>query len=507
MIRTLVIDDEPFLRQYIKSCIVGLNPAFSIIGEAGNGEEAWQKITELAPDVIFIDIKMPLVGGLEVLERCSGLKKPPLSIVLSGYSEFSYAQKALKHHAFDYILKPVNQDALGQLLERVADKFRKKITKIQYQYFFHLLHNQAFTGSREEILSAFSDIGFFYVYHICIGSHAACRYNQFNSIGDFWKNMQFDRRISRAAAAYGQAWVIHAEPQNDCLIILGGNEGSRLPFLQDIQRILKDSPHPITILHGPESHRPEKLKNNFIELYSAAPGYVVFSRSGAYDLAEGPPFLDDLHFFTYAEQTILRKLADDRKFADFGHQTAKYLSLCESHGCRQCSLSHLLNRICEIANQNQPSFSLQERIEELISNSMDYGDIQRGMNDLLKEIFHTFSENSGSAVAAQIKTFIDRHYTEQISLTSLAGKFNFSISYLSSLFKKAYGSSPNEYIIRLRMERAKTLLAENRNTSVRQISELTGYADPYYFSRLFKMSAGCTPSEYRNSHAKTISDI
>ena len=56
MIRTLVIDDEPFLRQYIKNSIVSQNPAFAIIGEAGNGEEAWQKITETAPDFIFIDI-------------------------------------------------------------------------------------------------------------------------------------------------------------------------------------------------------------------------------------------------------------------------------------------------------------------------------------------------------------------------------------------------------------------------------------------------------------------
>ena len=507
MIRTLVIDDEPFLRQYIKNSIVSQNPAFAIIGEAGNGEEAWQKITETAPDVIFIDIKMPLVDGLEVLERCSQLKKPPLSIVLSGYSEFSYAQKALKHHAFDYILKPVNQGALGQLLKRIESGFRKRMGKIQYRYFLHLLHNQNFTHSREEVSAAFSGIDRFYAYYVCIGSHSTCRYNQFNAIGDFWKNIQFDRRDSGAAAAYGQVWIIHEEPQNDCLLILGGQNGSGNAFLLDIQAVLKDSPYPTTIIHGPESNRPGQLKDRLIELYSAASGHVVFSRSSVHDLTTPRPFSDDLLFFTYAEQNILRKLVNDRKFADFQKQTAKYLSLCESQGCLQCGLSQLLKRICEIANQNRLSFALHERIDELITNSMDYRDIRDGMTDLLNDIFHTFSDTTGSSAAIQIKTFIDQHYTEQISLTRLAGKFNFSISHLSSLFKKKYRVSPNEYIIRLRIERAKALLTESRDTSVRRISELIGYTDPYYFSRLFKMSAGCTPSDYRNSHMHSESDV
>ena len=507
MIRTLVIDDEPFLRQYIKNCIVSLNPAFTIIGEAGNGEEAWRKITETTPDVIFIDIKMPLVDGLEVLERCSRLKKSPLSVVLSGYSEFSYAQKALKHHAFDYILKPVNQEALGQLLKRIETGFRKRMVQMQYRYFLHLLHNQNFPHSREEISAAFSGFDCFCAYYVCIGSHSTCRYNQFNTIGDFWKNMQFDRRVSRAAAAYGQVWIIHEEPQNDCLLILGGPNGSGHAFLPDIQAVLEDSPYPATIIHGPESSRPEQLKDRIIELYSAASAHIIFSRSGVCDLAAPPSLSNDLSFFSYAEQNILRTLVSDHKFGDFQQQTEKYLSLCESQGCRQCALSQLLKRICEIADQNRLSFALQERIDELITNSMHYRDIRNGMADLLSDIFHTFSENTGSSAAIQIKTFIDQHYTEQISLTRLADKFNFSISHLSSLFKKTYQISPNEYIIRLRIERAKALLTENRDTSVRRISELIGYTDPYYFSRLFKMSVGCTPSDYRNSHTDSESGI
>lgn len=501
MIRTLVIDDEPLLRQYIKNSIVEQNPDFLIIGEAGNGEEAWRKIKELLPDVIFIDIKMPLIDGLEVLELCSTLKNPPLSIILSGYSEFVYAQKALKQHAFDYILKPVDQELLKQLLDRVQFKLQEKFSQVQYQYFLHLLHNQKFMYTSNELQAAFADVSRFYIYYVCIGSYSTYHYNQFNTIGNFWENIDFDRRMTDSILSSEQLWILHNEPQNDCFLILASQskiDDRKQLFVDTLLQSLENISYPSTIIYGPETDCSTDLKKHFIELTGAASNHVVFSKSSTYDLSEHSPATDDLSFFSYAEQRILCGLVTDHKIDIFQKQLEGYLAHCESHNCRQCSLSQLLKHICEIANQNQISYSLSERIDELLTNSIDYKDIRNGMQDLLNDIFHTLADTTGFAVTIQIKSYIDQRYTEQISLTHLAGKFNFSISYLSSLFKKAYHVSPNEYIIGLRIEKAKMLLADNDQTNIRQISELVGYTDPYYFSRLFKMVVGCTPSDYRN---------
>lgn len=505
MIRTLVIDDEPLLRQYIKNSITDSNPDFSIIGEAGNGEEAWSKIQDLSPDVIFIDIKMPLLDGLEVLERCSALKTPPLSIILSGYSEFAYAQRALKHHTFDYILKPVDQNLLKQLLDRIQDKLTIQRTQIQNAYFYHLLHNQNFPYSPDELNAAFSRIPYFYTYYICIGSYSTYRCNQFNDIGDYWSRFHFDSRLLGSISVSEQLWLLHEEPQNECYIILGttgSNPQRQDAFADRIQEVLHASRDPVSLIYGLGTDSMSGLRDHFIELNNAAANRIIFSRSSVHRLPGEMSFSADTDFFTYAEQKILQNLAADRKYTLFIQQLLGYLERCENEGCRQCMLNQLLKRICEIANRNRLSASLHERIDELITNSADYKTIREGIYDILNDIFHTFPETSSTTVAAEIKSYIDQHYTEQISLTRLAQKFNFSISYVSSLFKNAYQISPNEYLIRLRIDRAKTLLLENTQANIRQTAELVGYNDPYYFSRLFKMTVGISPSDYRRNAEK-----
>ena len=103
----------------------------------------------------------------------------------------------------------------------------------------------------------------------------------------------------------------------------------------------------------------------------------------------------------------------------------------------------------------------------------------------------------------ELDAYIRLHYRENLNLTDLADKYHFNHSYLTRIFKKQKGQSPLKLINSLRIEDAKELLL-NPELSVREISEMLGFSDQHYFSRVFKASTGMSPKEYRK---KVIVDI
>ncbi len=98
-----------------------------------------------------------------------------------------------------------------------------------------------------------------------------------------------------------------------------------------------------------------------------------------------------------------------------------------------------------------------------------------------------------------IKDYINQNYSSQLTLKEIANNFHISPSYLSNIFKKAFNETPNEYIMKKRIQKSKELLAVYPPMSIKQIAIITGYTDPFYFSRIFKIESGMTPTEYRDS--------
>ena len=92
--------------------------------------------------------------------------------------------------------------------------------------------------------------------------------------------------------------------------------------------------------------------------------------------------------------------------------------------------------------------------------------------------------------------YITSHFAEDVNLNLIAGEFGYSQGYLTRIFQAKYGQSPNQYLIRLRINRARTLL-EDQKLSIRQVGEAVGYPDQAYFSRIFKRYMGVSPQKYR----------
>jgi YesN/AraC family two-component response regulator len=115
-IRTIVVEDEEQNLNSICNKIVSLDNSFKIVGKAVNGQEALQKIEEIRPQVLFTDISMPVMGGMELIRRVRQSCPSIIIVIISGYSDFAYAQGAIKYGVFNYLLKPLESDALLETL-------------------------------------------------------------------------------------------------------------------------------------------------------------------------------------------------------------------------------------------------------------------------------------------------------------------------------------------------------------------------------------------------------
>lgn len=122
MYKLLIVDDETEILEGLKTIIDWENNGITLCGEACNGIEALEKIHQLTPDIVIMDIRMPLLDGLELLARVYQSNLPVKCIILSGYDDFYYAQKAIDLKAANYLLKPCRpNDILEAVLKVKAE--------------------------------------------------------------------------------------------------------------------------------------------------------------------------------------------------------------------------------------------------------------------------------------------------------------------------------------------------------------------------------------------------
>jgi two-component system response regulator YesN len=122
MWKVLIADDEPKIRRGLKSLIERIDPETQVVAEAEDGEAALEQARETTPDILFIDIRMPFINGLELAERLGGLGRDWIVIVVTGHDEFEYARKALSLKVFDFLLKPVTEEQIRKTLDRAKSE-------------------------------------------------------------------------------------------------------------------------------------------------------------------------------------------------------------------------------------------------------------------------------------------------------------------------------------------------------------------------------------------------
>ncbi|WP_102261522.1 LytR/AlgR family response regulator transcription factor [Mesobacillus jeotgali] len=120
MIRTLIVDDELYSRDELKHLLQSF-PSIQVVGEAESGEAAVMKALQLHPDVVFLDVEMPKMNGMEAAKALMELKKTPLIVFATAYPQF--AAEAFRYEAVDYLLKPYDENQLMETVLRIEKHF------------------------------------------------------------------------------------------------------------------------------------------------------------------------------------------------------------------------------------------------------------------------------------------------------------------------------------------------------------------------------------------------
>ena len=152
MYKLLIVDDEPHIRSGLKHIIEWEIYGIEIIGAVEDGTKAYSLIQSGHPDLVLLDITMPTMNGLELIELCSRLESVPKFIILTGYNDFKYVQRALQLGAVDYLLKPIDQHELEnavssciKLLDNLRVRrqiFNESLPALQNDMLLRLLNNQ-----------------------------------------------------------------------------------------------------------------------------------------------------------------------------------------------------------------------------------------------------------------------------------------------------------------------------------------------------------------------------
>jgi two-component system response regulator YesN len=482
MYSVLIVDDEPWVVYGLKALIDWESLGYTVIGEAYNGLTALETILEKKPEVVISDIRMPGLNGIELLDQINQKQLDIHVILVSGYAEFEYAQKAVRLGAFDYLLKQVDKDKLTDTLLRLKSVLAEnQKAQMGLNLFLDDLFDLLEPDNNIKISNFLANKGIefefpHYRFISCLYPHS--------TVSDAGEGVGTENGIRYMRFRTGQ---------NKISILVNYDEFKNpIGLLDFISDNLSNAQCIGISSTGIYSAPIAKLyQESDVALFSSLFGQD--QRMIEYKAADHAAALT---------RTILQiELAIKEQ-----KQEQIFKGLDEL--CGECKSRHMLiDQISTVYNQ------IVSLIYKYYSNSdanldieyLSYYQIVRhygSIEQLLERIKAIFEQRAGDELPISNETVkkiiddIDSSFTEDILLGSLSKQFNISLGYISTLIKKETGKTYTDYVVSKRLNLAKDLLSD-ASLSIQEIVERVGYKDYFHFNKLFKKHYGITPSKYR----------
>ncbi len=531
MYKVLIIDDEEPAREAIKLLGDWTSAHVYDVFEAWDGKNGLKLIEDKKPDIVFVDMVMPGIDGEELLKIVQE-KFPELAIiVISGYDKYEFIRQALYSKVVDYLLKPIKKnelnDAISKAIESIDTQRKTRSENIDR----NILLNLSIPSLKEKILMAAIEGSLsrqmkeVYKKSINIGNHAKYYSATIFRIMNF---VPFNDKYFKDA---GLAWfallniideilnekyvsfsLINHKYDNEIIVITSAEQSIDDMQLHGYLRTIKSCQRKLGELFGIIAiagfgeffEGIERLKSSYLNAEKYINCVNLFCNNGlvCYKVQENNTSRisllgkKDLLFsafeggsLTYTKDIIselLGKIEDERV-------------LC----LRDCD--RIFGELLLILN----NFTIIKRINaaDIIAS---YQSISKEiycfeqLKTLMLEVAEIFYNRvrkqlkNDNLNVYEIKEYIENNYHKDIRISTFTGKYFLSREYLMKLFKNEFGCGIYEYVLKVRMEKAKELVADP-NFKVQSISRLLGYADSNYFSKAFKNYFGISPSDYRNN--------
>lgn len=508
-ISVVIAEDEQLILENIVSKIEKSDEDFNVIGYAQNGEDALNIIKDKMPDILFTDIRMPVMDGLELIRQAK-LVHPTIHIViLSGYDDFSYAQQAIKLGVFGYLLKPLRNDSLSETLTDLKAKIYENIRSMERNILIQDLNG---INSTDVLPYAFKDNNL-YLYLIGMGN---LQHDSLNSVEkkyyrELWDLIEWKNIVLDCFANEERWWVVDEKTANEKFLICSykGEIIDNKSVAKKIQNYVLDKiqyimPVTVSTTEFPVvysniwdiSHELRKLRAN----YQVVCGSSILINNIL-------PITTPLNsLITDVIKNIIKKLLKQNEIDMLYIEISKLLQTWIEAKCTQQifleASSLLLKTSLEVLNEYDQT--LDNTIINEISTTIAKA---RSKDELIDSLLKVFSKylnpykkitSSSQELFANLEEYINLNYLKPITVDTLAEKFNFSPHYIIRVFKKYKGEPPMQYLTSLRINEAKNLIKTNPDMDFKLISEIVGYPDPHYFSRIFKNITNLSPSEYRD---------
>ena len=508
MIRVLIAEDQVLIQKDICKKIEKTEKNVEIAGTAMNGQDAYEKIRTLHPDILITDIRMPIQTGLELIRR---LKEENISIktvILSGYRDFEYAKEAIQLGVDEYLLKPVSVEDLRYVLDTLEEKI---LTEQDYSY-QQALYRMLNSGTHipDYLLNTIR-------YTVCqlmlinLNSCATFSFQDWlpyeNELEDILKGPVVNKYLKKGETVH----LCSGNTYNQKLLVffLDRTTEEKLDMMAlELQKQIMKLTDAVTICIS----KPVSCVNNLASEYKLSKtqltNQLIFARSA---ILHSRKFLESSQ---NPSVTLQEQQLEDFRFCIHTQNPDGLLELldefladCERKRTTQKQLGNCLKQLLHICFDSTGTRHLSSKeleIDEYLSNCKTYAELKLSLHLLFGQLFRrkilnlTASANPETLVC-EVKEYIRNNYGKDININDIAIHFSITPAYLSRLFKKHSDVRPIEYLTSYRISQACDYFAHSQLT-VREVAELCGYSNQFYFSKAFKQITSMSPSEYRIQH-------
>ncbi len=505
----LLVEDEPPILREIKHVIESFQEDYQILGTATDGQHALELIEKYGTliDYILVDIHIPIINGLELI---SVVKKKYPSIIcsiLTGYSEFGYAQQAVRLNVADYLLKPLNEEELREQLKRAYEKKCIETIKNPEVYSFSE-QCRAIVPSKGE---------HYRLILICIGSFPFYTTFENEAYLPLWKSVDLEQLLATYHEISNRFWIINGQTSSEKHILISlknSQDDTIVTLIESIYQTCLQCQYPVTMIASETQVTLQNVSGVFKQLRQQLSNHMILGKSALFfanDIKELPPSHEYDHIASFVPK--LQALFLDSRITLFYAELRQYLKAIKEASFTQKALTqHLFMLIssCISSRSEIRSFQIID-VNELVNDTVFlsfsyeglYHNLQSIFDDLLKSIINEADNTTNKqAVVLKIDAYIKDHHTQPINTKLIADYFGFTPAYLSKIYRDYKQISPSEQITQMRMEKAMELLQHHPELAVKDVSALTGYDDSLYFSKVFKKHAGTSPKKYQLKHQK-----
>lgn len=489
----IIVDDEELIRYSVRNMLESLSDKNTVV-EVNSGQALLDKLGQFRPEIVFIDIKMPGMDGLEAMRRGKALSPETQWVVLSGFSEFEYAQKSIQYGVLDYLIKPVDSDALKHVIEKAhleISKTKKDIVRDFKNEILSLL-------SDYNILPSETEQDMLFMYEAFVLKLDAAEQDEISNIVKEAMLRDIDVMVENAVHDGIPVFWVKTNPQEYLIVWRYRKERQDTSFI--FSHIMKK------FRECRDAYCSETLQVTCFYVKKCATKLLLIKHIrqiqhllylriligvgreiSIVKLAE-VVYQSDKNLLGFAEnmELFVEGLRDNRYMDSYFALERLQKYWVKAEGMMQAYSEPVRRYLycntgkCMVLSEQDGRWA--EKLSVLL------GSISSKENP----------EDGGTSIIDKIKSYIDVHYREEISVKDLAARFYITPNYLSALFKKETDSTLSRYVMKLRMVEAKHLL-ETTNLTIQEICERVGYQSARHFTKNFLSYFNCYPSDIRKN--------